>query len=204
MYSSPVSVYNEGSDAIPAYGLMRISADSDYFGGKTFLKVNKPDATYRWVYLVAGPNGVPAQARGVAYFGFDEPLWALWNSSATTPAIGAEFGPRATAFDMQSDFYGFVVVGKNETSPVRRVLVKQVVPAQVAVQLANSLSYQGSSASAKVLRFVSGSSQPDSGLTLPTLYDYLLESGQTVATNSYGIAGRFGGRAVLTGLRGCP
>lgn len=201
MYDRPVSVYNEGSDDVPAYGIVRVSSDSQFVKGVSQLRVNKPDTTYRWLYMLAGANGIKAGTAGVAYYATEQPAWMLYDDTATSPTIGAEFGPMASSFKGMSDSYGFIVVGKSETSPVKRVLVRQCPPSEIIVSLDASLSYQGS-VTASVLRFVSGSSQPDTSMNL-TAYDCFLESG-SLNSGTVCNCGRRGGRGVITQARGCP
>lgn len=204
-YKDPIPVYNEGGTDCPAFGILRISANSVFNDGKTQLYVSRPDTTYRGLYMVAGPQGIKSGKSGVAYFGLDKPIWALWDSGATTPAIGSVFGPMVDAFTLYSDSYGFTVVGRSETTPFRRVLVQQHRVTGLIVEIGTGgggLSYQGSN-TAKVLRFVSGSSQPDSSMTV-TVYDCFMESGQSLASGTVCDAELRGGRWVVTQTRGCP
>mgnify|MGYP003648292517 CR=1 FL=1 len=203
-YTDPIPVLNEGANDCPAFGILRISADSVFNDGKTQLKVSRPDTTYRGLYMIAGPQGIKAGKSGLAYFGLHRPIWALWDSGATTPAIGSVFGPMLDAFTLYSDSYGFTVVGKSETSPFRRVLVQQHRVTGIVVQIGSGgggLAYQGSN-TAKVLRFVSGSSQPDTTMTV-TVYDGFLETGWKLVPDQVCDAELRGGRWVVTQSRGC-
>ena len=114
------------------------------------------------------------------------------------------FGPSADSFKVYSDSYGFRVVGKSETTTFTRVLVKAVPIGPIMCSLnGGTLAYQGSQ-SAKVRRFVSGSSQPDSGLTI-TVYDgFLGSTDDPVTDGTYLEATEYGGRWVATQRRGCP
>tara|TARA_R110000868_G_scaffold113676_1_gene304898 strand:- start:814 stop:1449 length:636 start_codon:yes stop_codon:yes gene_type:complete len=204
-YTDPIPVLNEGGTDCPAFGILRISADSVFNDGKTQLKVSRPDTTYRGLYMIAGPQGIKAGKSGLAYFGLHKPIWALWDSGATTPAIGSVFGPMVDAFTLYSDSYGFTVVGKSETTPFRRVLVQQHRVTGIIVEIGTGgggLAYQGSN-TAKVLRFVSGSSQPDTTMTV-TVYDGFLDSGESLTSGTVCDAQLRGGRWVITQTRGCP
>jgi hypothetical protein len=200
-----ISVYNEGGTDVPGYGIVRISGNSVFASGKSQLRVSRPDTTYRGLYMIAGRQGIKASKSGIAYFALNSPAWALWDSGATTPAIGSVFGPMVDAFTLNSDGYGFTVVGKSETSPFRRVLVQQHRVTGLIVEIGTGgggLSYQGSN-TAKVLRFVSGSSQPDSSMTV-TVYDCFMSSGESLASGTVCDAELRGGRWVVTQTRGCP
>lgn len=203
--ATPIPVYNEGATDCPAFGILRISADSEFNDGTSQLRVSRPDTTYRGLYMVAGRQGIKASKSGIAYFATEHPVWALWDSGATTPAIGSVFGPMLDAFTLNSDGYGFTVVGRSETTPFRRVLVQQHRVTGIIVEIGTGgggLAYQGSN-TAKVLRFVSGSSQPDTTMTV-TVYDCFMESGDTLAAGTVCDAELRGGRWVVTQTRGCP
>lgn len=199
--ASRLSIKNEGGSDCPGFGILRITG-STREKGKTYITVDRPDSTYRHTYIIAGPQGVKAGKYGVGYFAFNSPVWALWDSGATTPAVGDVFGPMLDSFKLNSDGYGFRVVGQNETSPFRRVLVLQQPPDGLHGTLDGTLSYQGSQ-TVSVRRFVSGSSQPDTSMNV-TAYDGYLESGQSLS-NSQGVDLELrGGRWVITQTRGCP
>lgn len=200
----PIPVLNEGGTDCPAFGILRISADSVFNAGISQLKVSRPDSTYRGLYMIAGRQGIKAGKSGIAYFALNSPAWALWDSGATTPAIGSVFGPMLDAFTLNSDGYGFTVVGKSETTPFSRVLVQQHRVTGLVVQIGSGgggLVYQGSNV-AKVLRFVSGSSQPDSLMTV-TVHDCYLESGWKLVPDQVCDAVLRGGRWVIPQSRGC-
>lgn len=206
LYLDPIPVYNEDSYDCPGFGLLRISSHSAYVDGKTRFKVSRPNGTLygSGMYLFAGPQGIAAGKSGVAYSAEVIPKWVLYDSAGNAPAIGAMFGPSANSFKVYSDSYGFRVVGASESSTFTRVLVKATQIGPVLCSLdGGTLAYQGSR-SAKVRRFVSGSSQPDSGLTI-TVYDAFLDStDDPVADGTYLEATEYGGRWVATQRRGCP
>ena len=202
----PISVYNTSASDIPAFGIVQIDysgGGSDYFDGVTYLKVTKPDTTYRFnSYMVAGRAGIKATSGGIAYFGTHGCVWALYDSSYS-PTQGDVYGPGPSSHNMIGNFYGFRVVGKVESaSSVYRCLVKAETVTSVYGQLSGSLSYQ-SYATASVRRFVSGSSQPDSSFTV-TAYDGYLASGKSLASGTRIALTEFGGKAVVTQSSACP
>ena len=197
--ATPVPIKNTGANDCPAFGILRIT-DSDRNEGKEYLEVDRPDSTYRHTYIIAGPQGVKAGKYGAGYFAFNSPVWALWDSGATTPAVGDVFGPMLNSFKLNSDGYGFRVVGQNEEEPFRRVLVLQQPPPVIYGTLDSTLDYQGSQ-TVSVKRFVSGSSQPDSSLNV-TAHDGFLESGKSLGVVDVELALN-GGRWVVVQTRGC-
>jgi hypothetical protein len=199
--ATPVPIKNTGANDCPAFGVLRIT-DSDRNEGKEYLEVNRPDGTYRHTYIIAGPQGVKAGKYGVGYFAFNSPVWALWDEGATTPAVGDVFGPMLNSFRLNSDGYGFRIIGQSETSPFRRVLVLQQPPDGLHGTLDGTLSYQGSQ-TVSVRRFVSGSSQPDTSMNV-TAHDGYLTSGQSLSNNQGVDLELRGGRWVVTQTRGCP
>lgn len=201
-YADPLSVFNEDETDCPGFGILRLSDDSTYVDGRTRLKVSRPNSTYRGLYMIAGEQGIKAGKTGIAYFALDKPIWALWDSGATTPTLFAGFGPMLDSYKLNSDGYGFTVIGKSETTPFRRVLVQQHRVTGIIVTLDSTLSYQGS-VTASVRRFVSGSSQPDTSMDV-TVHDCFLESGESVASGTACDAELRGGRWVITQTRGCP
>lgn len=194
-----ISVKNAGSNDCPGYGIMRVTG-STYENGKTYLTVDRPDSTYRHTYIIIDKKGVKQGKYGIGTFAFNTPAWALWDSGATTPSVGDVFGPMLDSFKLNSDGYGFRIVGANETSPFRRVLVIQQPPSCIYATLGGTLNYQDS-VSATVKRFVSGSSQPSTSMTV-TAYDGFLESGMSVSSVDVELCFN-GGRWVAAQTRGC-
>lgn len=201
----PIPVLNTTASDIPAFGIVQIdyaNGGSDYGGGVSYLKVKKPDTTYRFnSYLVAGPSGIAANKSGIAYFGRYSSVWALYSSSYS-PTQGDVFGPGPDSHNMIANFYGYRVVGKVESATVYRCLVKAESVSSVYGQLSGSLSYQGT-ATASIRRFVSASSQPDSSFTV-TSYDGFLASGKSLASGTRVILTELGGKAVVTQSSACP
>lgn len=203
--SGRVQVHNVGSNDIPAYGIVYMTdAGSDYIEGKTYLKVDRPDGTYRQTYLVCGPRAIKAGKKGTCYFGINHPVWALWDSGSSDPAIGDFFIPIPDSFKLTAKGYGFRVVGKSETTPARRVLVLQEPPQSIVVTLDGDLE-SDSTATASVRLFAGGGSYPDSSFNV-TAYGDFVPSGKKLAASSSNPVklSLLGGKWVADTSKVCP
>lgn len=199
--ANKVQVKNTGENDCPAYGILRI-IDSDRAAGKTYLEVSRPDGTYRQTYLICGPQAIAAGKYGVAYFATQSPVWALWDSTTDTPAVGNVFGPKNDTFKLFSAGYGFRVVGTSETTPFRRVLVLQEPPACIYGKLNADLAFEATAA-VQVQRFKSSTDHPDSGMTV-TAEDGLLTTGLALPADSNVVLTLIGGKWIVTSSRECP
>jgi hypothetical protein len=202
-----IQVKNVGETDCPAYGILRISGGDDN-GRRSYIEVERPDDTYRHTYLVAGPKPIAAGKPGVAYFATHSPVWALWNSSSATPAVGMVFGPRVDAFDLTAHAYGFQVVGDHDsaadptTEPFRRVLVLQQPPAAIYGTLDADLVYQ-STAAVSVRTFEDATTFTDTAMNV-TAYDALLSTSKKISSGTYVKLERLAGKWAVTGARLCP
>ena len=202
-----IQVKNTGEHDCPAYGILRI-VDGDDNDRRSYIEVDRPDDTYRHTYLIAGPKPIKAGKNGVAYFATQSPVWALWNSSSATPAVGMVFGPRLDAFDLTAHAYGFQVVGDHDsaadsiTEPFRRVLVLQQPPAAIYGTLDADLVYQ-STAAVSVRTFEDATTFTDTSMNV-TAYDALLTTSKKIASGTYVKLERLAGKWAMTGARTCP
>lgn len=176
-----IQVRNDSGQTIPAFGIMRITGSEVVERASRFI-VSRPDGTYRQTYLVNGPRAIESGRNGTGYFATQSPVWALWDSGSDTPAVGDMLAPIKDSFKLTNYGYGFRVVGKNETSPFRIVMVLQEPPQGLYVQLNEDLAYQDS-ATAKVLLFEGMGTTTDSVMTVE-VYDGLLESAQKVVSGA--------------------
>jgi len=104
----PVQFRNDFAGTVPAHGVMRVGTPvtSD---GVQVLPANRPDTTFRRLYLVNGPEEVAQNA-----FGWGTWLWhADWvlYDDASTPADGESWGPQDGSFEIKKWRYGFTIRG---------------------------------------------------------------------------------------------
>ena len=121
---------NDANETIPAYGVMRVTTPTTV-DGEMVVNVAKPDATYRWRYLINTQEEVVYGGRG----------WGTWvldadkvlKDTATTPAVGEHWGPKDDSFLLWQHRPGFIVDGRYDAT--EGVLwAQQVIPGEVRVQ----------------------------------------------------------------------
>lgn len=103
----PIEVKNAGAEAIPPFGVVYpddIPDGAAIENGKSYLKVKKPDATYRREYLINGEISIEPGHFGKAYYAYQSPVWALVN---TVDDTAKSYGPKASSFELWPLLYGF-------------------------------------------------------------------------------------------------
>jgi hypothetical protein len=127
-----VPFINAAGEAIPAYGVMRVTTPTTVDGEMVF-NVTKPDATYRWRYLINGPDAVDSTsgAKGWGTWIFDGDK-VLYDTSAT-PALGERWGPKSGEWKLFQHRPGFLLDGRyNSTDGV--LWAMQLPPGEVRVK----------------------------------------------------------------------
>lgn len=130
----PLRVKNSSGEVIPPHSVLRVTnwANSD---NEILYTVAKPDATYRWQYLVSGPFAIGAgsSAEGLATFLSSGGL-VYYNSG--TPAYGERWGPTASQWYLTQHRPGFHVQGAGTTTFNSKNLLcaVQLPPGEVRVQ----------------------------------------------------------------------
>lgn len=121
---------NDSSETMPAYGVGRITGDEDV-SGRSVTKITKPDTTFSREYLVNGGSTVSVGSYGFGYMMNGRKVLALYDSG--TPAYGEGWGPKPNQWSLTKGYYGFTVLGNNDTSdlttwvkgnPIERVFGK--------------------------------------------------------------------------------
>jgi hypothetical protein len=126
---------NTASGVVPAWGVMRITTD----GTADYLAAAKPDATYRWIYLINGSTDVAVDGYGFGSFLTADQFsltrgFALYDTGAT-PAYGERWGPKADSWLLWQHRPGFFVLGANTgTSTTSRTAVIQLPPGEVRIK----------------------------------------------------------------------
>src|SRR5688572_13390436 len=84
----------DASETVPAYALMRVTGMVEV-DGRYVYKIDKPDTSFKRLYLVNGPEDVTYRSGSTGY-GWGTWLWhsdyVLYNTAAT-PAFGETWGP---------------------------------------------------------------------------------------------------------------
>lgn len=130
----PLRFKNGSGEAIPPFAVMRVTNWSKS-NNEILYAVAKPDATYRWQYMVNGPFtvgsgssnegiGTYLSSAGMVYFG------------SGTPAYGERWGPTVSQWYLTQHRPGFIVQGATtETFNSKTLLCAvQVPPGEVRVQ----------------------------------------------------------------------
>jgi hypothetical protein len=164
---------NVGSVSIPAHGVVEVTGSSVDVKGRVILQVQRPSATCinPDLLMVCGlfPIGVGKTGRVTNVY----PAFALYTTDS--PAVGQVWGSEANSFLLALGCAGFTIIGGSDSSVVR------VVKAGYSVigKLDGTLS-KGSSVAMSIWKGAGGS-ETDSTLNV-TVYDWLLATGQTIAS----------------------
>jgi len=130
----PLRVKNASGEAIPPHSVLRVTNWSNS-NNEILYTVAKPDATYRWQYLVSGPFeiGSGSANEGLATF-LSSGALVYFNSG--TPAYGQRWGPTPSQWYLTQHGPGFHVQGANTTTfNSKNLLVAvQLPPGEVRVQ----------------------------------------------------------------------
>jgi hypothetical protein len=130
----PIRVVNSSGEAIPGYSVMRITNWSKS-NNEIVCTVAKPDATYRWQYLVSWPItiGSSSTSEGLATYLHKAGL-VYYNSG--TPALGERWGPTPSQWYLTQHAPGFIVQGSttNTFNSKTQLCAVQVPPGEVRVQ----------------------------------------------------------------------
>jgi hypothetical protein len=127
---------NTASETAPAWAVMRITTPT---AQAEYLSIAKPDATYRWLYLVNGPKDVPQNGYGYGHFLTAETFTprrgrVLYDTGAT-PAVGERWGPKNDSWLIWQHRLGFWIVGSAKGSQsTARVAAVQLPPGEVRVK----------------------------------------------------------------------
>lgn len=185
---------NNSSETAPAWGLLRITGGSE----NDYLTVDKPDATYRWVYLVNGTKDVASTGYGFGYFLTAETFsfkhhCVLYDTGAT-PAYGEEWGPTASQWYVSQHRPGFFILGGTKGSgSTSRVTALQLPPAEILVKNSTGSDIGAASSGTATLYGGAAGSEATLGLTI-SAYN---RTSVTWADTKFGAVGRMNGKAYV-------
>ena len=114
---------NDNAGTAPKYGVLRVTGTVtvDQFA---FLTVDQPTTTLQRLYLINGSEDVVTNG-----YGWGTWMWhggqALYDSG--TPAIGEGWGPKASQWSLSKNYWGFTVLGGNDTTLTTTLSVQHVV-----------------------------------------------------------------------------
>lgn len=95
--SLPIQIYNDTSETIPAFSIVKPTGDEVYgIADLPLIKVVKPDATYVNEYLVTGPREILAGGIGVAQDSFR--IFGTYGTGSPTRGAGLGVKPDSWAF----------------------------------------------------------------------------------------------------------
>lgn len=118
---------NNGSQAIPAYGVMRVESSTTAIPGDKhhkLLKCVRPDTTFARIYAVNGPEEVPVSGYGLCRLPPFDNVEVLYDT-ANTPAVGEGWGPQPDSFKLKQ-FYpatGIVIAELSDLEGAETMLV---------------------------------------------------------------------------------
>ena len=172
---------NATGTTIPAFGVVRKTTPTTV-DDEMVVNVAKVDATYRWLYIVNGPEDVETGAAGWGTY--------LWNAgkvlkdTATNPADGERWGPKNDSFLLWQHRYGFWVDGRyNSTEGT--MLATQISPGEVRVKNDDGGGSLAAGGSGRTFGIYSGTAgTTDTGLELSIVNN----SSTAWATDKYGWA----------------
>jgi hypothetical protein len=125
---------NNASETVPRWGIMRVTGAS----ANKYLTTAKPDATYRWLYLVNVDSDVAAGKSGWASyltaqsFNFED-NYVLYDTGAT-PAYGEHWGPKSGEWKLFQHRPGFFILGGTTGSgSTARVVAIQMPPSEILI-----------------------------------------------------------------------
>ena len=112
----------ESGQTFPAYGIGEVYGVETE--GEWTLLVRRPTGDDGALYLVNYNATTAHNGYGYGYFGFSNPVYALYDDE-TTPAFGKEWGPQPTSYKLKRGRTGFITVGAGTGGSTDRVLVWQ-------------------------------------------------------------------------------
>ncbi len=176
--SGGIPFRNDSGEEAPAFALMAVTGIGTDDNDNWFLKIDKPDTTFRRAYMVNGSgaiadSGATGGSQGRCYDGSDGPVKVLYDTG--TPAIAEGFGAKPGQWTASKNYPCCLdVFGDYDNTD--KIMVARLHPIlKIIGKLAGALS-EGSSATVNVWNGAGGSEAVISSLTL-TGYDWLLASG---------------------------
>ena len=179
----PLRVKNSSGETIPPHSVLRITNWSNS-NNEVLYTVAKPDATYRWQYLVSGPFAIGSGSSDEGLASFLSNGGPVYYNSGT-PAYGERWGPTSGQWYLTQHRPGFHVQGATTTSfNSKNILVAtQIPPGEVRVKN-DSGGAVAADGSATMSMFGGSAGTTDIG------FDVTLTNGSSISwsTDKYGWA----------------
>jgi len=177
-----VLVYNDSGEVIPAFAAMRVTASLNE-DGRTFYKVNKPDATTEWRldYLINGPYEIEIGGYGCAQKG--NHVRALGDGS--TRNYGFVWSPTASSWEFKPNPFGnLMCAGSDDIAD--DVLIGKIIQSErnfIAKSTSSITARSGTtvgSGTAK-LRYLSGTTLTDWANNAASVHSFTVYNNQATA-----------------------
>lgn len=162
-----VSFINAAGETAPAYGVLRITTPSTVDGEKV-INIAKPDGTYRWRYLINGPDDVGNGDPGWGTYAFDSDK--ILYDTGSTPAFDEWWGPKSGEWKLFQHRPGFKLDGRyNATDGV--LWAQQFPPAEVRVKNGSGGDYAAGAGPSTYKLLGGAAGNTDLGLTVSAYND---------------------------------
>lgn len=169
---------NDASETMPAYGVGRITGDTDV-SGNSVTKVTKPDTTWSRNWLTNGTKDVAAGKYGIGYLMDGKKRRVLYDSG--TPAFGEGWGPKPSQWSLSKGYYGFDIFGNNDTDALTTYAKAKPIETLFG-KLAGGTLAQGGTQTANIWAG-DGGSEAATSFTAITVRDWFMKSGATAIAN---------------------
>lgn len=191
--------HNNSAETCPAFGVVRID-EGTLDGGDPILQGFKPNSTFRRIYLVNGPDDVPAGGDGWGTWIWDAD-WVLYDTGAI-PSPGEEWGAKNNEWRLFQHRPGFLVSGPTAGSGSEsRVKAVQYLVTHVRVRTDTAIA-SGASGTCRVYGGLTGTD--DLGQTIAGCQNpggtSLADEADTVVLWLHGIPHLTSGGSALPGV----
>lgn len=165
--ASGVLFRNTSGEAIPAYGVMRVTG-AESRAGVPCLTVGKPSSSFQRMYLVNGRVGIGSASTSYGFGSWlNESDWVLYDTTDGTPSSGQVWGPVDGSWKLRRHYYGFHVIGNANTSASgsERVVALQQMVMNVIGKADSSIS-KGSAGPVSMWK---GDRSADTSIDIPSV-----------------------------------
>lgn len=173
---------NDAAEAVPAYGLMRVNTPAA-IDNESLVTIGKPDATFRRIYLVNGPEAVPKGQRGWGCWAWDAE-WILYDDGGTpaSPTLGEEWGAKSDSWKLWPNRPGYYVTGqKTSLGGSKRLKAFPWLVGQVFIKADHGAINKDASGTVSVFAGTPGS-ETDTGQDITSAYNRT----RNLASNAFG------------------
>lgn len=174
--------YNYETEEVPAHGIMAFVQDPTYDpDGHPVLGCEQPGSQFDRMYAVNGPTPVPEGGYGVCAVLGSGPVIALCDASAVTPADNQQWGPTSGSWVLSPYRYGFMCFGGADGSSSEAKALFMPIEITKVIGLIDDASGMSQNGSVSVDVYYGSNASPSDTTQNITAYDWLLDTGQTIA-----------------------